>query len=304
MTKRKANLSLIFVTALWGVSFYFARLGIEDLGILSLNAYRFLFAFIFLCVFSIRKITKVNFVTLKYSILSGIPVVLAYLSYSYGIVNTSLSNAAFLCCLAVLFTPIFSYFFNNIVPNKKLIFSLVICIPGIALITLNESFVLSNGDLFCILCAALYALTIIIMEKGVNTIDVDPYNLAAFQLGFVGLCYLLLTFIFEGPILPSSSNTIIVVAALAILCTAITTVIQSIAQKYTTATNVGLIFTLEPIFASIASYFLANEVMTANQILGALIIISSIIILEVRWSETKIYEIIFYRTKNATTREW
>lgn len=302
MTKRRANLSLIFITALWGVSFYFARLGIEDLGIMSLNAYRFLFAFIFLCFFSMQRIIKVNTVTLKYSILSGIPVVLAYLSYSYGILNTSLSNAAFLCCLAVLFTPIFSFIIDGIVPSRKLIFALFICIPGIALITINGSFVLSSGDFFCILCAVLYALTIIIMEKGVNTNGVDAYNLAAFQLGFVGLCYLLLAFIFDDFVLPSSTNTILVVAALSILCTAITTVIQSIAQKYTSATNVGLIFTLEPIFASIASYFLANEVMTTNQILGAITIISSILILEIRWTETRIYNMLFYKTKNATTR--
>lgn len=283
--KKKADISLIIVTAFWGISFYLTKIALIELGVFTLNAFRFLLAFGIVFVFSMKRATKVNIQTIKYSVMSGIPVVISYMAYSYGILNTSISNAAFLCCMAVLFTPIFSFIIDKTVPKINFIIALLICIPGIAFITMDGSLSFSKGDIFCILCAMAYALSIIIVEKGVQHKEVDAFNLGVYQLGFVGVSYLVLSFIFEKPMIPITFSTWSSVLFLAVFCTGFAVIVQSIAQKHTTASNVGLIFTLEPIFASISSYLIAGEIMTNVQIIGAAAILLSILILEIDWTK-------------------
>lgn len=48
---------------------------------------------------------------------------------------------------------------------------------------------------------------------------------------------------------------------LAIFCTGIAFIVQAVAQQYTSASHVGVIFSLEPVFAEIVVFFLAGEVL-------------------------------------------
>ena len=66
-----------------------------------------------------------------------------------------------------------------------------------------------------------------------------------------------------------------------IFATLITTAIQTRFQKYVTPTKAGLIYSLEPIFASILAFFLLKEKITNFGFVGALLIISGLIISEI-----------------------
>ena len=54
-------------------------------------------------------------------------------------------------------------------------------------------------------------------------------------------------------------------------------------QKDTTATSAALIFSLEPVFASVIAYAFNNEALTSRMVLGGVLILFSIIIPEF-WS--------------------
>ena len=56
------------------------------------------------------------------------------------------------------------------------------------------------------------------------------------------------------------------------------TVVQ---QQYTSASHVGLIYTLEPIFAAVVAYFLAGEVLKPRGYIGAFMMILSVLIMEI-----------------------
>lgn len=43
--KRKADIFLILVTAFWGISFYLTKVALIEMGVFTLNAFRFLLAF-------------------------------------------------------------------------------------------------------------------------------------------------------------------------------------------------------------------------------------------------------------------
>ena len=272
---------LLLVTACWGVSYYLMDISLNEMGPFTLNAHRFLIAFAAAAAFSWPKLKSVNRITLKYSFYVGMCLVAVYVGATYGVMYTSLSNAGFLCALAVVITPVLAYFINREIPSEKLSLVVVMCIVGIGLLTLNEDLKPAVGDLLCILCAVAYSVDLIITEKGVRKEEVNAYQLGVFQLGFTGLIQLLLAFAMEEPHFPSSSPVLAAVLFLAIFCTGLAFIVQAVAQQYTSATHVGVIFTLEPVFAGFVAYFFAGEVLLPRAYIGAVLLVAGCFIMEI-----------------------
>ncbi|MBQ3185784.1 MAG: DMT family transporter, partial [Firmicutes bacterium] len=68
---------------------------------------------------------------------------------------------------------------------------------------------------------------------------------------------------------------------LAVFCTGVAFIVQTIAQQYTSATHVGVIFTLEPVFAGIVAFALAGEILLPRAYFGAFLLLASLIIMEI-----------------------
>jgi len=56
--------------------------------------------------------------------------------------------------------------------------------------------------------------------------------------------------------------------------------VQTIAQRYTTASKAALFFCLEPVSAGMIGYFIAGEILSSWQIFGAALIIFGVIFSE------------------------
>ena len=290
MTKQlKADLMLLLVTLGWGISYYLVDLSLKDMGPFTLNANRFLISFIVAGIFAFPKLKKVSSATLKYSLLLGIALVIVYIGATFGIKYTTLSNTGFLCGLSVIFTPILSCIVYKKLPDRKVAMVVLMCLTGIGLLTLTDDFSINfsnlKGDLLCIMCAVMYSIDLLITEKAVLHEDVDPFQLGVFQLGVTGVLNLLMSFIFEKPHLPSSPDIWAPVLFLSIFCTGVAFIVQALAQKYTSASHVGIIFSLETLFSGIVAFIFANEVLTVKSYIGAFLMISSIFIMEIDFSK-------------------
>lgn len=284
----KADLMLVLVTLCWGISYYLMDLALTDMDPFTLNAHRFLGAFAVAGLLSYKKVKTVNRTTLKYSLLVGAALVFVYIGATFGVKYTTLSNSGFLCALTVVFTPLIAWVFLRQKLDRKNTLSVVICFIGIALLTLKDDFSINlgnlKGDLLCILCAVAYAIDLLLTEKAVSHKEVDAYQLGVFQLGVTGLCNLILAIIVETPHFPTTANVWGAVIFLSIFCTGVAFVVQPVAQQYTSASHVGVIFALEPVFAGIVAFALAGEVLSPKSYFGAVLMISSIFIMEIDFS--------------------
>ncbi len=277
----KADMMLVLVTLCWGVSYYLMDLCLLEMGPLNLNAFRFLGAFIIAFVIAFPKLRSVNKTTLKYALYIGISLVITYMGATYGVMYTSLSNSGFLCALAVVFTPIMAFFFKKQKPEKKLILVVIMCVIGIGLLSLNEELKPALGDILCIMCAFAYTIMMLITETAVGKEEVDAFQLGVFQQGFTGIFMLILSFTFEEPCFPSSAAGWGAALFLAVFCTGVAFIVQSIAQQYTSASHVGVIFTLEPVFAGIVAFFFAGEVLLPRAYFGAFLLVASLFVMEI-----------------------
>lgn len=282
MTKQvKADMMLVPIAICWGFSYYLNKVCFDEIGPFALNALRFLGAFAAVAAVSFPSLRRVNKITLKYGVYIGVLMTMIYISAMFGVKYTSVSNAGFLCVIAVVFTPIFAFIFKKQIPEKKLVFVVILCTVSIALLTLNEELKPAMGDLLCILSAVISAGHILLTETAVRKEGVNAFCLGVYQLGVVGILNAVFMVIFETEYIPKTLETWVAVIILAVLCTGFTLVALVIVQKYTTATHVAVILTLEPVISGFVAFFLAGEILLRRAYVGAAMLIIGILIMEI-----------------------
>ncbi|WP_379152778.1 DMT family transporter [Paenibacillus sp. sgz5001063] len=275
MKPLKAELMLFIVTMFWGSSYMFMKMGLGSLGEFNLIALRFGLAFILAAILFHKRFKAIDATTLKYGALLGFLLLGVFTCITFGLKTTTTSNAGFLVALTVIFVPMIDVlvFRKKIAPPQ--IFGAILAITGIGLLTLNSSLHMRPGDVLCILSAVFYAVQILVTGKAVKTCD--SLNIGILQLGFAGGFALILSFLFETPALPSSLSGWIAILALGIFCSACGFILQPVAQKYTTPTRTGLIFSMEPVFAALFGYWFAGEQLSMQGYTGAALVLLGII---------------------------
>lgn len=274
---------LLLATGLWGISNCLTSICLNELQPLTLNAFRFITGFLVLGAIYFKRLRGVNKKTLRYSVLVGLSLVVVYAGATYGVMYTSVSNAGFIGAMTVLFTPLFEFILYRKKPGKKFSFALLLCLIGIAMLTLNETLKPALGDIICLLVPTFYAVDLMLTEKAVADPEVDPLALGVCDLAVVGVVMLVLSLLVETPALPQSPKVWVSALFLGIFCSGVCLVLQSVYQKDTTATRAGLIFTLEPVFSAIFAFFLLGERLGVKGYIGAALMLMSLVVMEVEF---------------------
>lgn len=276
----RADFLLVMVTFFWGSSYYLTDLCLREMPPMFLNAFRFLSAFVMLAVLFFPRLRQASKRTFLWALRVGLALTGTYVFYGFGIGRTSISNAGFICGLAVLFTPVLDFLCYRIKPERKMCSCMLLCILGLALLTLDEHLHIASGDLICLGVPICYAVDLLLTEKAVGEADVDALAMGIYELLVVGVLTLLMSFVLEEPRFPVTAKVWAAALFLGVFCSGIAFVIQSVQQKYTSAVHVGLIFTLEPLFAAVVAFFLAGEVLSPRGYLGMGLMFLSLVFME------------------------
>ncbi len=284
---KKANLLLLLVVFFWGLSYLFTKNGLETLPPFTFLALRFGLGFAAAALIFLKHFLKINKETFLGGAILGFFLFLTLGCVYFGLQYTTISNAGFLGSLTVIFVPILSAIVYRKLPEKKILIGSVAATVGIAFLTLESKSGFGIGDFICILAAVAYASHILIAKRLMNVKETDALNLGIVQLGFAFLYATVCAFLFETPHLPATTEAWAAVIFLALFCTAFGFVGQVVAQKYTTPAHVGLIFALEPVFASAFAYLFASEQLLPIQIIGAAIVFVSVLYVETDLKELR-----------------
>ncbi len=281
----KADLMLLGITIVWGASYMLTKIGLEGLEPLNLTALRFIIAFFISGGIFYKRISNTNRKTIKYALILGVMLFFMFTTMAFGLGHTTASNAGFLISLSVILIPIISFFFLKKKIERKVIAGVVLAFIGIVLLSLDAELRMNIGDLLCILCAVICSVHVIVIE--IFTKEVDSITLGVLQLGFAGLLSLIFSFTFESFGLPRTGLSWISVLLLSVFCTAIGYVVQTFAQKDTTATHTGLILSLEPVFSAGFAYLFLKEILPPKGYIGAIILLAGVIIAEIDFKAIK-----------------
>ncbi len=286
-TQLRADLSLLLVSLLWGMSYFLMDVSLTEVSAFMLNTYRFLGAFFLAVVFSFKWLTGLTKETVIMAAIIGLALSGVYIGATTAVLYTSLSNTGFLCALAVVFTPLLGRVFKKTKLTMQMKVVVVMALIGIALLSITDEFTVASGDLLAIGASLCYAIMILTVDTAVKNPKINPYHLGVMQLGFTGFYFLVITIFLGDLAMPTSPSVLGSIVFLAIFCTGVSFIAQSVAQKYTTPVRVGVIFSTEPVFAGVAAFVFAGEILTIRAYIGAAILLSCLFVMELDFSKLK-----------------
>ena len=272
----QANFLIVLVALFWGSTYFLTKMAVAELESFNLTALRFGTAFIITALFFFKRIRKADRTVIKYSIILGVLAVIAVLSMTFGVQYTTASNAGFLISLSVVMIPLISVVVLKKKIKAKLLLSVVLATIGIVCLTLNEQLTINKGDILCILCAASFAVQVLIMERIPKS--VDSVAIGALQLGITAVVNFILSFFLENFTVPSDLKVWGVIVILGVFCTAFCYIIQIYALKNTSAIQAGIILSLEPVFSAIFAYIFLGELLSKQGYIGAILLFISVIL--------------------------
>ncbi|SFP31692.1 DMT family transporter [Salibacterium halotolerans] len=288
--RQKADVMMVMVTFFWGSSYVFMKMGLGSMEVFNLIALRFGTAFLFAGLIFHKRLRRTDGRTILSGMILGF---LLYLMFSFitaGVQTTSAANAGFIVSLAVIFVPLLSFVLFKQKISLHTGFGIVLALFGVAVLTLKLQLETNPGDLLCMLGALSYAVYILTAASLTN--HFDTIRLGVIQLGFAGLFGFMSSMMSsENFVLPGSAKAWIAVLALGIVCSAVGFTVQTISQKYTTPTNTGLIFSLEPLFAAVFAMLMLGEELTTKSYIGAAFIMAGVMLSRIdikKWIQSRI----------------
>ncbi|WP_134699986.1 DMT family transporter [Ammoniphilus sp. YIM 78166] len=283
-----ADLSLLLVAFVWGTTFVIVQNAISTLPPHTFNAIRFLLASVLLFCF-IRLFYRTQFHSLsKRMVLSGILLGFwlfgGYAFQTVGLLYTTSSKAGFITGLSIVLVPLFSLLLLKQRPKWPAVLGVLVATLGLYLLTLSDSLLLNLGDVLVFLCAVCFAMQIILTGKYAPSYQ--AMALALVQIFTVSILSALASLFWEDGVQYINRDILLqshVIGALLVTAgpaTAMAFLAQTICQKFTTPTRVALIYATEPVFAALAGFLWASEILGVKALIGCLLILMGMILSE------------------------
>ena len=282
--QRKADLALVVITFFWGIANLISDYMMGFWAPMQLNAIRFIVAFIVSYAVLRRHMKSVSRTTLLAGMLVGFLLSVIYLFAMYGLkFASSITTFSFVIAMPVIINPIINLIFRRIVPEKKFLLSLALSMAGLYLMTMKGGDLhMGKGEVLALLSATCYSIDICFTDVMVARDDVDPRQFGVLQIGFGAVFMSLISlFLDRGHDIVWSPAIAAGLLTLAIGSTALAFIVQPIAQQYTTSNHVGVIFTLEPVFSTLAAIIVIHEIVSGREYFGAALMIAAVILMNV-----------------------
>lgn len=278
---------LVLVTIVWGSTFVVIKGIITEVNEYFLVFTRNLVAAIPMVFFLLIKNKKE--LQHKPSIIRGgvlgLLLGIIYSSQVIGLQYTTAGHSAFITGIAVILVPVFLFLFWKEKFNKFEVVAILIVFFGVFLLTFTPGMKVNFGDLITLLTAMTCALHFIFAGKFINKSEI--LALITYQFITATIVTLIAFIIFDNQWNQLSDKAIYSILYLGLFGTLFCYFVYVWAQKFVKPMFIVLVFSLEPIFASIFGYYFISEIMNIKEMLGASLIISGIIFYKYKYNRIK-----------------
>jgi drug/metabolite transporter (DMT)-like permease len=269
------TLLLVAVTAVWGWTFVVVQDAISVYGVIPFLACRFVLAGATLAPIYAAKLTRRSLL-----VGGGIGVVLAagYLFQTTGLLFTTPTNSGLITGLFVVFAPLADRLLFGANVSRQVVLAVALSLLGMVLLAGGGPEGANWGDLLTFLCAAALGLHIALLSRYAASYDAGALTLA--QILSIALLFVIVWPFFATVSLPTPEVWVALLVT-GLLASAGAFLVQTTVQQHIPAARTAIILTMEPVFAALFGYWLAGDRLVALQILGALLILSALVIGEV-----------------------
>lgn len=191
--------------------------------------------------------------------------------------GASAGKAGFITALYIVLVPIGQVFFKQrITPRHWL--AVAVAVAGMYFLCITGGFSISPSDLYLLLCALLFAVQILAVDRFSARVD-----------GLVLSCgmFLVVTVLSSLFALPLEEITLGGIAAciwpllyIAVFSSCLGYTFQILAQKGGNPAVVSLLMSLESLFAAVFGALLLGERMSTHELIGCALMIAAIVVAE------------------------
>ncbi len=285
MSKTLSLFSALLCTFIWGTTFIAQDTGMDDIGPFTFNSVRFFVGFLAIVplalMFEAKKLKKeFRFDTKTFVILSfliGLSLFLGSALQQVALLYTDVANAAFFTIFYVPMVPIIIFIFKKDFLHWSVWPSVILCLIGGYLLTNFQDATVRLGDTLVVLGALFWSTHIIFTGMIVKKYNL-PLTIGAIQTLLVALFSFLIGLFSEEFVIANILNEIDSILYAGILSGGFAFVLQIYAQRNITPAPAAIIFSLEGVFATIAAWFLLNQILGINNLLGCFFILSGVLL--------------------------
>jgi drug/metabolite transporter (DMT)-like permease len=273
-----AELSLIGIAAIWGLTFVMVQDAVEIVPAMTFLAYRFIPASLLVAVVFRRRLGQLSADGWKAGAVMGIFLTTGYIAQTLGLERTSASNAGFITGTFVVLTPVFGALFLRQRAGGLAWAAALVSAVGIYLLSGAGGEMRLVGDGLVLVCAISFAFHILMTDKAVKQHDIAA--LLAVQLGVCGFFSLAVALANQELVVPRSGTVWTALLVTAVFASALGFWVQTYAQRHASPARTALILASEPAFAGLFAFLLQGETLSAVGWLGAGLIMASILAVE------------------------
>jgi len=286
MTKRlRADVSLAFCSLLWGATFVIVKDSLGYSSVFVFLAARFTLAALLMAGFRPHVFRKLRRGELLAGAALGFFMFGGYAFQTAGLQFTTPAKSGFVTGSSVVMVPLLLTIFWGRRLTLWVYAGVFAAVFGLYFLTVPAEGIshLNRGDLLTFVAAGLYAMHIILVGDYTRR-----HSVAALSVLQVAACAAL-AWLATGVASASGLEpvrfgwhwqSLAGIAICAVLATALAFSIQLWAQQYTTSSHAAILFTLEPVFASLTSYILLRERLGHRALFGAAFVLAGILIAE------------------------
>jgi len=273
--KRVAELALVAIAAVWGVTFVMVQDAVAELPVLTFLGIRFLAAALLVAPFAARRARALGRDGLRAGLVMGAFLTAGYVAQTFALQHTTASNVGFITGLVVVLTPLLGAVVLQIPVTRLAYVCAAVAAIGLALLSGVGGELRPLGDALALACAVCFAFHLLATDRGVNRHDVAALLLV--QLTVCGVITMAAATTLGQLEVPSGVTVWSALIVTAVFASALAFFVQSFAQQATSPDRTALILASEPAFAGLFGWLLAGDRLTALGWVGAGLILCAIV---------------------------
>lgn len=215
---------------------------------------------------------------------------IAYSSQTIGVTTAGgdPGRSGFISASYCVIVPFLAWFILKERPDIYNISAAILCVTGLFFVFYKDlvastNVALSEGDLYALLSGLLFAAHIVSVAKFGK--GKDPILITIMQFVVAAIVSSIVTFALEdNSNIVLNKGSIVGIGYLAIMCTAVALLFQTIGQAHTPSSTAAIILGLESIFSIIFAVIFAGEKITVFSVVGFIFIFLAIIVSETKLS--------------------
>lgn len=284
----RQNVFPVLAALIWGTAFVAQSVGADYVEPFTFNAARSAVAFLFLLALcgvfrAVRKRSPggAEAPTGTWRDLAlggvccGVALTVATNLQQKGLETTTSGKAGFITALYIVIVPVLGIFLKRKAPRAIWI-SVVLAVAGLYCLCITETFTVTSGDFYILLCAFSFSAHIMVIDY--FTQKVDGVALSCVQFLVAAVLSSIGMLAAEAPSLEALRLCMWPILYVGIFSSGVAYTLQILAQKDSNPTVVSLLLSLESVFATLSGAVILHDQMSGKEYFGCVLMLAAVVL--------------------------